>query len=89
MAALGKYCFVFDNVKGRTCDVAPYDPSISTAKKVPVVDAALVYDCQYTFKPYLLIAWNALYVPTMENNLIPPFLMREAGIKLQIFQRFM
>ena len=83
MAVLGKHCFVFDSVNGRTCDVAPYDPSIGTVKKVPVVDAALVYDCPYTFKPYLLIVRNALYVPTMENNLIPPFLIREAGIKLQ------
>ena len=30
MAVLGKNCFVFDNVHGHTCDVAPYDSSIGT-----------------------------------------------------------
>ena len=25
---------------------------------------------------------NALYVPEMDNHLIPPFIMREAGIKV-------
>ena len=83
MAVLGKHCFVFDNVHGRTCDVAPYDPSIGTVSKVPVVDAAIMYDCPYSSKPYLLIVRNALYVPTMDNNLIPPFILREAGIRIK------
>ena len=82
MVLLGQHCFVFDNVHGRTCDVAPYDPSIRTAKKIPVVDAALMYDCPYTHKPYLLIVWNELYILTMENNLISLFIIREVGIKL-------
>ena len=31
-------------------------------------------------KTYILVIRNAIYVPTMVNNLIPPFMMREAGI---------
>ena len=80
MVVLGRNCFVFDNVHGRTCDVEPFDKTIGIAKKVPIVDAALAYDCPFTHQTVLLIVRNALYIPTMENNLIPPFILREAGL---------
>ena len=31
---------------------------------------------------YLLIVLNALHVQTMSHNLIPPFILREAGVKV-------
>ena len=31
-------------------------------------------------KTYILTVRNALHVPSMEHNLIPPFIMREAGL---------
>ncbi len=31
-------------------------------------------------KTYLLTFKNALYVPSMSHNLIPPFIMQEAGL---------
>ena len=34
----------------------------------------------YSMKTYLLSIRNALYVPSMTHNLIPPFIMREAGL---------
>ena len=80
MVVLGKHCFVFDSVNSKTCEVEPFDPALGTAKHVPIVDAAVAYDCPYTQETYLLIFKNALYVPTMENNLLPPFILREAGI---------
>ena len=80
MTVLGRHCFVFDGVHGKTCDVEPFDPSIGTAKKVPVVDAAISYDCPYLHQTFILIIRNGLYIPTLENNLIPPFIMREAGL---------
>ena len=80
MVVLGKNCFVFDGVHGKTCDVEPFDPSIGTTKKVPVVDAAITYDCPYLHQTFLFILWNALYIPNLEHNLIPPFIMREAGL---------
>ena len=80
MTVLGKHCFVFDNIHGQTCEVQPFDPSLGTVKEVPIVDAAVAYDCPYTHKTYILMFRNALHVPSMENNLIPPFIMREAGL---------
>ena len=80
MVVLGKNCFIFDNVHGRTCNVEPFDKNLGTARQIPVVDAALAYDCPYSHETYLLIIRNALYIESMENNLIPPFIMREAGL---------
>ena len=80
MMVLGKNCFIFDTVHGRTCDVEPFDRSLGVAKSIPVVDAALAYDCPITHESYLLIIRNALYVETMEVNLLSPLIMREAGL---------
>lgn len=84
MVVLGKNCFVFDHVQGRTCEVASYNPAMRKAKHVPIVDAAIAYDYPYTLKTYyLLIIRNALYIPTMNNNLIPPFILLKAGLKVR------
>jgi hypothetical protein len=29
---------------------------------------------------YILLIQNALYVPSLDHNLLPPFMMREAGV---------
>ena len=83
MCVLGKHSFIFDHVQGRTCDVEPFDPSIGKAKSVPIVDGVISYDCPYSHQTYLLVIKNALYVPTMTSNLIPPFILREAGIQVR------
>ena len=78
MAIVGKYVYVL-NETGDTVEVNPFTPDYKaiTAK---VVDAAIRYDCPYKGQSYILIIWNVINVPSMENNLIPPFLLREAGI---------
>jgi len=66
---------------GKTVDVSPFSPDYPPLQ-VPVVDAVLQYDCLFSGKSYLLLVRNALSVPAMNNNLIPPFVMREAGIQV-------
>jgi hypothetical protein len=44
------------------------------------VDAVVQYDCLYDATSYIMVIKNALHVPSMLNNLIPPFMLREAGI---------
>jgi hypothetical protein len=66
---------------GSTVEVNPFTPDYP-AMKARIVDAAVRYDCPFSGIPYLLILRNAIYVPAMVNNLIPPFIMREAGIKV-------
>ena len=31
---------------------------------------------------YVLVINNALYIPLMKNNTMPPFIMREAGTEI-------
>jgi len=64
---------------GKTVDVSPFTPDYWTME-VQMVDAAVQYDCPYDGKSYILVLYNALHVPSMEHNLILPFMLREAGI---------
>eukprot|EP00957_Ditylum_brightwellii_P157937 12021729-Ditylum_brightwellii.AAC.1 len=50
--------------------------------RIPIVHAALKYECPYTGEASILVVRNALHVPKMENNLIPPFIMREVGLQV-------
>ena len=77
---LGRDCFVFDGIQGKTCRVIPYDPGLGTGRDIPIVDGAVAYDCDYTHQTYIMVVRNALYVPTLDHSLIPPFILREAGI---------
>ena len=50
------------------------------ALKAPKVDAAIQYDCPYDGKLYILVIRGAIHVPSMMNNLVLPFVLREVGI---------
>ena len=64
---------------GQTASVSPYNPEYET-KEIPIVDAAIQYNDPISGKPFILVIRNALYVESLEHNLIPPFVMRENGI---------
>ena len=72
MVVLGKNSFIFEST-GCTCNVKPFDSALGTAANIPIVDG-------HTAKTYILIVWNALYIPWLSNNLIPLFVMREGGV---------
>ena len=40
----------------------------------------LAYDCKRTNQVYLLVLRNVLYIESMEDNIIPPFILTEAGL---------
>ena len=65
---------------GQTTDVFGFTKALSSLQSVPIVDAAIAYDCPYTFKTFVLVIYNAMYIEDNEDNLIPPFLLREAGL---------
>ena len=46
------------------------------------MDGAVVYEFLYTGEIYVLIVRNALHIPHLRNNLIPPFVMRDDGVNL-------
>ena len=79
MIVLGKEYFIFEST-GKTCNVQPFSDEFGAASDVPIVDAALAYDCPFTNYTYILIVRNALHIASMNHNLTPPFIMREGGV---------
>lgn len=78
MAVVGKNAYVLSNT-GASAEVNAFTPD-HAAMTIQIVDAAVQYDCPYTSITYILVVRNVLYVPSMQHNLIPPFMIREAGI---------
>jgi hypothetical protein len=81
MLVIDQHAYVISDT-GRIADVNPFTPDYNSMQ-VPIVDAALQYHCPYDGQSYILVIRNELHVPSMKNNLIPPFVLREAGIRVQ------
>ena len=79
MIVLGRHCFIISR-SGKVIDVSTFAEAAGGLSQVPIVDAAIAYDCPRSEKTYILIVRNALYVESMEENLVPPFILREAGL---------
>ena len=81
MVVLGSNAFIFYAAQDQTCDIQPYDPSIGKATSAPIVDGAVACDCPISNKMHVLAFHNALHVPALQHNLIPPFTLREASLE--------
>ena len=73
---------------GETVDIAPFTPDYKPIS-VELVDAALKYECPYSGEIKIFIIRRRLHVPSMTHNLLPPFMLKEAGITIMKSQRFM
>ena len=80
MPVIGKNAYILSKI-GETVDVAPFTTDYNPMS-MELVDAALKYDCPYSGKSKILIIRRGLDVPSMSNNLIPLFMLREAGIRI-------
>ena len=78
MPVVGREALVVEQ-SGKTVEVSPFTPDYKPIK-VEVVNAMIQCDSPLGCKEYMLVIQNALRVPSMSNNLIPPFIMRENGI---------
>ena len=81
MAVVGSEAFII-SYTGQKAHVQPYSPDYEH-REIEIVQAAIQYDCPYTGKENILVIQNAFYVHSMKNNLIPPFIIREAGVQLK------
>ena len=78
MPVVGKHAYIIAET-GKKVDVSPIMPDYKPLT-VPLVDATVKYDNPYNGKSYILVLRKTLYVPSMDNNLIPPFMLREMGV---------
>ena len=74
MIVLGKHCFVFE-CSVKPCTVNHFNNFLGSVKNVPIINAAIAYDCPYSQKSYILICHNYLYLTNTEDNLLTPFSM--------------
>ena len=56
---------------------------------MPVVTAAVMYDCEVIGSSYVLVIHNALYIKEMAVNFIPPIMMRLAGLVVDKCSKFL
>jgi hypothetical protein len=80
MFVAGKHAFVLAR-SGQTASVKAFSPDLAKLE-IPIVDCALRYDCPYSNRSYILVVQHVLHVTSMDHNLLPPFLAREAGIEV-------
>ena len=82
MVVLGALCWII-SVSQERAAVSAFVDDVGQLPSVPIVDAVLAYDCPYTAKTILLVVRNALFIKSMQHHLIPPFILREAGLQVK------
>ena len=81
LPVVGKYAWVLKDT-GQRATVSGFTSDLGKPLSVPVINAAVAYDCEFSGQTRILILCNTLHFRSMENNLILPFMMRLAGIKV-------
>ena len=75
---VGKHVLVtYDS--GKVVNVGPFTDKLGKLRNVPIIDCVVAHDCPYTKRTFYLAMYNALYIPEMTENLIPPFALRRQG----------
>jgi hypothetical protein len=77
---VGRHAFIISDT-GRVAGVNAFTPDYKPMQ-LSIVDTAIQYDCPYDGQTYIMVIHNALHVPSMKNNLMPPIVMREAAIQV-------
>ena len=84
---VGKYAFII-STQDRKITVNGFTNFLGS-KTVPVVDAVVAYDCEFTGKIYILIIKNALYFEEMKVSLIASCILRLASLQVNEIPKFM
>ena len=81
MVVVGKQAFIFSH-SGQYTNVQAFAEEVEGLSSVPIANVVIAYDCPSSVETHILVVRNALCVLKMEINLIPPFILREAGLIL-------
>ena len=79
MAVVERHAAIVSNTC-KTVSVKPFSSEYNDLDEVPIVDAVIKWINPNDGPSHLLLIKNALHIPSMKNNLIPPFIMIEEGI---------
>ena len=79
MMVYGNNCEVI-SLSGKTVEVGAFSESAGGLSNVPIADVIVAYDCKRSNQTYLLVSRNVLYINDMNDNVIPPFILRQAGL---------
>ena len=85
---VGKHAKILES-SSRTAMVSGFTTELGKPLRVPIVTAAIAYEDEYTGKVYTLVIHNALYLKNVEVNLIPPIMMKIAGLKVDECPKFL
>ena len=72
---VGKNALIFQDF-GRPVSVSAYDPSLGTKPGMKVVSAAIAYDDPTNGEVKILVIHQAIYILTLDHNLLSPMQMR-------------
>ena len=81
MAVVGHQAYVISHMN-QFVNVQAFADEVTGLTDIHVVDAAIGYDCPYSGETYIVALKNALSVPSMSHNLVPPFILREDGLEV-------
>ena len=82
MVVFGNQGMTIQNT-GKFSDVNAFAEDVGMMSRVPIVDSVVAYDFPYSGEVILLVARKALFVVSMDHNLVPPFIMQEAGLDFE------
>ena len=80
MPVVGRYLYVISDT-GQIADVNPFTPDYQSMK-IPIVYAAIQYNCPCSGVSYIFVIKNEFHVPSMSNNVLPPFILKESGVRV-------
>ena len=83
-----RYSSVLEDT-GRKATVTGITSELGEPITVPVVTAAVAYDCGYTGKSFILVIYNALYFRNTDTNLVPPIIMCLVGLDVDECPKFL
>ena len=75
--------------KEMTVNVNPFSDDFVMMPEILVVHAAVSYDCPITGTTSILLINNTLYITEMEQNLLPPIMMRLNGVMVDECPKFL
>ena len=77
--ALGDCCVVLQDT-GKSVVVEGFGEDIGSLDNISIITGAVAYDCPNTFKTYIQIYHQALYIPNMKTHLVNQYQLRAQGI---------